>query len=66
MQTLIIQTEGKKFDALIAILKALDISFKSNEPAYDPEFITKIQESKEDKKAGRTRKITLDDIWKSN
>jgi hypothetical protein len=66
METLIVHPKNQKQLATIeAILKALDVSFNKEEKSpYNPEFVTKIRESEEDVKAGRTRKITLDEIWK--
>ncbi len=65
MTTIIIDADAKKMKALKSILKALDISFEiKKEESYDAAFVAKIQESEEDVKAGRVRKITLDEIWK--
>ena len=65
MTTLIIDADAKKMKALKSILKALDISFEiKKEESYDAAFVAKIKESEEDVKAGRTRKIILDEIWK--
>lgn len=48
------------------LAKTLD--FEISEPAeaqvYDPEFLAKIKQGEEEIEAGRTTKITLDDIWK--
>jgi hypothetical protein len=65
METVIIQTEGKKMKALKAFLKALEIAFEvKREEVYDPTFIEKIKRGDEDIRNGNTKKITLDDIWK--
>jgi hypothetical protein len=48
--------------ALKAFLKALKIDFEKS--PYNPDFVSKIKRSDEDIKAGRTSKITPDDIWK--
>ena len=65
MTTIIIDADAKKMKALKSILKALDISFEiRKEESYDAAFVAKIRESEEDVKTGRTRKITLDEIWK--
>ena len=53
-----------KLTAVKAILKALKVDFDEAKTAYDPEFVTKMAEGEEDIKAGRTVKVTLDDIWK--
>ncbi len=65
MQTLIVHPDSKdKLIAVKAVLKALDITFEENKSVYTPEFEAKIKEGEEDIKAGRTVKITLDEIWK--
>ena len=65
MQAIISYPQKKEeIQALKAFLKALKIKFEYNEVPYNPEFLAKIAESEEDYKAGRTRKVTLDEIWK--
>jgi hypothetical protein len=67
MTTLTLHAEGKKLKALVSVLSALDIPYDKVETVkspYNQEFIKKIQESELDKKEGRTRKISLDDVWK--
>lgn len=52
-------------DALKAFVKALKMKFKvTKEENYDPDFITKIQESIQQVKEGKTVRIELDDLWK--
>jgi hypothetical protein len=68
MQTLVIETEGKKFDALLAVLKALDISFVQHESqaGYSQDFAKKIEKAKKNYKNGEY--ITIKDtnnIWES-
>lgn len=57
-----------KFEALKAFMKALKIKFEiTKEKPYDPEFVAKIEKSREDYKNGKGRKITLDELnslWK--
>ena len=66
MTTIIVDADAKKMKALKSVLKALDISFEiKKDEVYDAAFVAKIRESEEDVKAGRSRKITLDEIWKS-
>lgn len=61
METLVVHPDTReKYNAL----KALKIDFEKKGEPYNPEFIAKIKEGEEDIKAGRTTKITLDDIWK--
>jgi len=45
-------------------LKALNVDFDEAKTIYNPEFVAKIAEGEEDIKAGRTVKVTLDDLWK--
>ena len=51
--------------AINAVLKAFKIKFsisKTND--LDPEFVTKIEESRKQALQGETVKIELDEIWK--
>ncbi|MBW8332499.1 MAG: hypothetical protein K0M40_10800 [Prolixibacteraceae bacterium] len=65
METLIVQPDSKeKSDAIKAFMKALKISFEATQSPYNPDFVAKIKQGEEDIKAGNTRKITLDDVWK--
>jgi len=51
--------------ALKALMKALKIEFElSEERLYNPEFVAKIEGSRQQAKEGKTVKIALDDIWK--
>jgi len=53
-----------KLTAVKAVLKVLNVDFDEANTAYNAEFIAKMAEGEEDIKAGRTVKITLDDLWK--
>ena len=65
MGTLIVHPDSKeKLTTLKAFLKALKIPFEEEKSPYNSEFVTKILQGDEDIKAGRTKKTTLDDIWK--
>jgi len=65
MSYLIIHPDNHdKLTAVKAVLKALKVDFDETETAYHPEFVTKIAEGEEDIKAGRTVKVTLEDLWK--
>lgn len=66
MQAIISYPQKKEeMQAIKAVLKVLKVRFEDKELSpYNPEFVAKIRESEEDLKAGRTRKITLDEIWK--
>lgn len=63
MSTLIIHPDSKsKLRAIKAVLKALNVSFEENNPFYAPEFKKKMKLGMEDIKAGRTVKVTPEDI----
>lgn len=65
MKTLIVTPDSnEKLEAIVAFMKALKISFVENKSSYDPEFVEKIKKGDEDIDAGRTKRISLDDIWK--
>jgi len=69
METLIIQPKNKKqLSAIKAVLKALDVSFKKAEDSpYDQAFVEKILQGDADFKAGKGKKMTIDelnDLWK--
>lgn len=52
--------------AVEAIFKALKVPYKKTkeESPYDPEFVAKIKQGEEDKKAGRYKIIKTEDLWK--
>lgn len=66
METLLVYPENnKQLKALKAVMAALNVKFeKKEESPYDPEFVKKIERSKEQMKNGQYSKITLDEIWK--
>ena len=65
MGTLIVHPDSKeKLTTLKAFLKALKIPFEEEKSPYNPEFVAKMLQGDEDIKSGRTKNITLDDIWK--
>ena len=58
-----------KGKALKAVFEALEIPYekKDDECPYNLEFVAKIKRAEEDRKAGKGRKITveeLDNLWK--
>ncbi len=66
MTTLTINTEDKQvLTAVKALLKGFKVSFdeKQDKP-YNPEFVAKIEKSRQQIREGKTIKIDLDDIWK--
>ncbi len=46
------------------MIKALKIDFKSEESPYDPEFVEKILQGREDIKNGKGVTIDTKDLWK--
>jgi len=65
METLIVQPKTKEqLPALKAFIKALKIDFTSEKSPYDPEFVEKILQGREDIKNGRGVKIATEDLWK--
>jgi hypothetical protein len=65
MNYLIVHTDNHdKLSAVKAVLKALDVDFDETKTAYNPDFVAKMAKGEDDIKAGRTVKVTLDDIWK--
>ncbi len=63
-------TSNDKFEALKAFMNALNIKFEvsaNTKSPYDPEFVESILQGDKDKKAGKGKKITieeLDNLWK--
>lgn len=52
-------------NALMAFARALKIKFEViKEKAYNPEFVSKIQESKQQAIQGKIINIDLNEIWK--
>jgi isocitrate dehydrogenase len=69
METLIVQPKSKKqLSAIKAVLKALDVSFKNvGEGVYNQAFVEKVLQGDEDFKAGKGKKMTIDELnslWK--
>lgn len=64
--TFIVHTEtAEQGNALKAFAKALKMKLEvAKEKPYNPEFVEKIRESRQQAKEGKTVKMTLDDIWK--
>ena len=58
------QTE-KEASTLKAIMKALKIKFTiTKERPYNPDFVAKVLESRQQVNEGKTAKMELSDIWK--
>jgi hypothetical protein len=65
METLIMHPQNKEqLSALKAIAKAFKIDFKSEKDSYNPEFVKKILQGREDIKNGKGVKIATADLWK--
>lgn len=67
METFIVQPKNQdQRNALEAFFKKLNVTFRTEnrESLYDPEFVAKMNRGDEDVEAGRTTKVTLDDIWR--
>ena len=65
METLIVQPKTKEqLTALKAFIKALNIDFKTADKSYNPEFVEKILQGREDIKNGKGVKVDPKDLWK--
>jgi hypothetical protein len=62
METLIIKTEGKKLDALKAVLAALDITFKEAESS---KLDRRLKEARLEKERGQLKTIDANNVWES-
>ena len=65
METLIVQPKTKEqLIALKAFIRALKIDFTTEKSPYNPEFVEKILQGREDIKNGKGVKIATEDLWK--
>ena len=70
METFIVHPKNNEEKKVVkAFLEALKIKFEnqkgnSNETSYHPDFVTMVEENREDYKAGKGIKIDLNDVWK--
>jgi len=56
-------TTSAQVSALKAFMQALNIKFEiSEEKAYNPEFVAKIKESRQQVKEGKTTRVEKEDI----
>jgi hypothetical protein len=63
METLIVHPDNKEqLAALKAFMTAFKISFEVKKSTYNPEFVAKIQESREQVKRGETRVVNIADL----
>ena len=71
MNTIIVHADSKISKALIAIFKALNVSYEikkensKEESPYDLEFVKKIVERSENAKRGNVTTIDPKDLWGS-
>lgn len=66
MESLIVHPKDQKqLNAVKAILKALDVSFKRElSSPYNPEFVAKIKRGEKAAKAGKSVKVDVENLWK--
>jgi hypothetical protein len=67
MEAILIHPNNKEqLAAVKAFAKALKMSFETKqvENPYNPEFVKKILQGREDVKNGKGVKIAVDDLWK--
>lgn len=65
MDLIIKNIQEKHLPLITELAKSLDFEVISEiDSPYDLDFVAKIKQGDEDIEAGRTTKITLDDIWK--
>jgi hypothetical protein len=65
MDTLIVHPKTKEqLAALKAFIKALKIDFSTEKGPYNPKFVEKILQGREDIKNGKGVKIAPEDLWK--
>lgn len=72
MNTFIVQADSKVSKALIAIFKAMNVSFemkkdikKEDESPYDPEFVKKILDRSQNAKKGNVLEIDTANLWEN-
>lgn len=70
MKTLIIHTEDDKIQMIKDFLNSIKVQFettttsKEEDSPYDPEFVAKIERSRQQHKEGKGRIIKIEDLWK--
>jgi len=65
MEIILARPENKEqLNAIKAVLKALNIDYiTKKETAYNPEFVEKIRESRNQAKEGKLTKFSIEDLW---
>jgi hypothetical protein len=65
METLIARPSNKEqLNAIKAFMKALKVDYKIEKSPYDPEFVAKIEKSRQEIKEGKGVRIMVEDLWK--
>lgn len=63
MQSLVLHTESREqLKAIKDLVKSLKI--KHEEYPYNPEFVAKIEESRQQARKGKLAQIKIEDLWK--
>ena len=56
-------SDASQIEAIKAVLKAFKIQFEvTKETPYNPDFVAKIQKSREDYKEGKGRTVTIEEL----
>jgi hypothetical protein len=65
MEIILARPENKEqLNAIKAVLKALNIDYiTKKETGYNPEFVEKIRESRNQAKEGKLTKFSIEDLW---
>ncbi|MDH5399557.1 MAG: hypothetical protein OEX02_15515 [Cyclobacteriaceae bacterium] len=63
MKQITLNIPDNKFQFFMELIKNLNF-VKVEEGSYKPEFVEKIQESRQQAKSGETVSLELDEIWK--
>jgi len=65
METVIAHPANKEqLNALKAFMKALKVDFQVEKSPYNPEFVAKIEKSRQEIKEGKGVQIKVEDLWK--
>jgi len=65
METVIAHPANKEqLNALKAFMKALKVDFQVEKSPYNPEFVAKIEKSRQEIKEGKGVEIKVEDLWK--
>ena len=70
MKTLIIHTEDDKIQIIKDFLNSIKVKFETKttsneeESTYDPQFVAKIERSRQQLKEGKVTRIKIEDLWK--